>query len=310
MSDLHIVIGAGPLGRSVAAALLESGQEVRVVTRRGDAALPGAASVAADVTDPAAAARALRGARVVYQCAQPDYHRWPQEFPALQAAVLDAAVGAGADLVIGDNLYGYGVPDGPITEDTPIAPSTRKGRVRVAMAEAARAAHDSGRLRIAFVRPADYFGPGYQPGAQPFRAALGGKRMQFLGRADQPHSFCFIPDAGRAMALLGTTGRGWGSAWIPPTQPAIPQRELAARIWAAAGRAGEPRLQLAGATVLRLVGVFAPSAREVVEMLPEFERPYVVDSSRFEREFGTTATPLDDAIEATLASLRPERVAA
>jgi len=30
-----------------------------------------------------------RGAAVVFQCAQPPYHQWPEKFPALQAAILD-----------------------------------------------------------------------------------------------------------------------------------------------------------------------------------------------------------------------------
>ena len=36
------------------------------------------------------------------------------------------------------------------------------------------------------------------------------------------------------------------------------------------------------------------------EMLYQFEEDFVVDSSRFMSTFGTQATPLDDAIRATL----------
>jgi hypothetical protein len=36
----------------------------------------------------------------------------------------------------------------------------------------------------------------------------------------------------------------------------------------------------------------------------EFEKPFVVDSSKFERAFGVTATPMADAIKASVAWYR------
>jgi hypothetical protein len=56
-----------------------------------------------------------------------------------------------------------------------------------------------------------------------------------------------------------------------------------------------------GKTMIRLGGIFIPAAREVVEMMYEFDEPFVVDSSRFERTFGMQATPLPEAICATVA---------
>ena len=35
-------------------------------------------------------------------------------------------------------------------------------------------------------------------------------------------------------------------------------------------------------------------------MMYEFEKPFVVDSSKFERAFGVVATPIVDAIKATV----------
>jgi nucleoside-diphosphate-sugar epimerase len=47
-------------------------------------------------------------------------------------------------------------------------------------------------------------------------------------------------------------------------------------------------------------GLFVPEAREAVEMMYEFEKPFVVDSSRFEKAFGLKATPLNESIPATV----------
>ena len=115
----HVVLGAGAVGMAVAEALARRGESVRVVNRSGlREPVAGVQSVAGDVSDPAFAASATRGARVVYQALNPPYHRWAQEFPGLQAAAIAAAQAAGARLVAMDNVYMYGRANGrPFTED-------------------------------------------------------------------------------------------------------------------------------------------------------------------------------------------------
>ena len=49
-----------------------------------------------------------------------------------------------------------------------------------------------------------------------------------------------------------------------------------------------------------LGGLFSPMIREFGEMVYQFEQPFVVNSSRFERTFGLSATPYRDGIEQTL----------
>lgn len=53
--------------------------------------------------------------------------------------------------------------------------------------------------------------------------------------------------------------------------------------------------------MMSLGGLFIPAARETAEMMYEFEKPFVVDSSKFERTFGLKATPLPEAIAQTVA---------
>ncbi len=306
MADIHVVVGAGALGSAVAAELVRRGQQVRVVNRTGSARIDGVQAVAADATDTQALRRAFRDAAVVYQCAQPAYHRWVDEFPRLQDGIIDAAAAASASIVIADNLYSYGDPQGRvITEKSSETTTTRKGIVRRQMAAKALAAHEAGRLQVALSRPSHYFGPGYdQVGSMVFIPALRGKAMRLLGRTDQPHSFSYVPDAGAAMAELGVSGAGWGRVWIPPVQPAVSQAEFGARIWAAAGQSGKPRIQALSRRMAGVIGLFSPTVRELTEMMYEFEKPYVVDSSAFESTFGARPTPMDDAIATTIAWYR------
>jgi nucleoside-diphosphate-sugar epimerase len=306
MTSHHVVVGAGPLGRAVAAELVRLGNPVRLVSRGGSAHVEGATSVAADVLNDAGYAE---GAAVVYQCAQPPYHRWLREFPALQRAILDAVVTEGSSIVIADNLYAYGAPRGRTIEDSsPTSPATRKGILRKHMAEEALAAHRDGRVRVALARPSNYFGPGYDPfGRTVFERALRGTSIQLLGRVDVEHSFSYVPDAGRAMAVLGTSDQSWGRSWITPVQRPVTQREFAAAVWRESGHSGDPKLSVFGKPGMALLGVVVPTFRELVEMAYEFDERFVVDATEFEKAFGVTATPFEEAIAATTAWYRARR---
>lgn len=304
MSNLHVIFGTGPLGRSVAEELVNCGKRVRIVNRSGklDGLPQNVEVIAGDAYSPQFTRRVTEHAEVVYQCAQPEYHQWTEQFPALQQSILESTASNGAKLVIADNLYMYGDPDGQtISETSPENPHTKKGKLRKQMAEEALGAHRTGKLQVALSRPSHYFGPGYDfAGNFMFSPALEGKAVKLIGNVNIPHSFSYVPDAGRAMAILGTSEQSWGQIWIPPVIPVMTQREFARKIWNAAGQEGDARVMLLNKWLLSLVGLFNPASRETVEMFYEFEKPYVVDSSKFEKTFGVTATSLDKAIQRTL----------
>ncbi len=302
----HIVLGAGPVGRATACALLARGERVVIANRSGrvPALPPGARPIALDLADRDAAVMACAGARSIYFCAQPPYHRWPKLFPPLMDAAIAAAAATGARLVVADNLYAYGRVDGPMTEATPIRPVTRKGRVRAAMLAALAEAEAAGRIKAAIARAADLFGPGVEgsaAGLRLFRAIAAGRRVTVGGDPDQPHSYTFIGDFGAALAILGTDPRGPGQAWHVPNAPAVSTRHF---LGTAARLAGRPlRLRAAGRAEMALLGLLIPAVRESIEMLYEFEHPFVVDHARFASAFGDIATPIEAALAATLASL-------
>jgi nucleoside-diphosphate-sugar epimerase len=303
-TGLHVVLGAGPVGVWTARALLDSGADVRVVNRSGvrPALLPPEAElVVADARQPADVVAAVQGAAVIYQALNPRYHRWPEEFPTLQAGVLQAAEQLGARYVSIDNLYMYGRVAGPIRPDTPQRPHTVKGRLRAAMARDVLAAHHAGRVAAAVLRSADYYGPGVTASAlgdRTFPPLLAGKAASVLGSADVPHSFAFIADVGRAAATLGTRAKALGRVWFTPHAPARTQREMLAPAFAYAGV--KPRVRVMGARMMRLGGLFVPEARESVEMMYEFTEPFVVDSSETEQAFELAPTAVEDGMRATV----------
>jgi nucleoside-diphosphate-sugar epimerase len=262
--------------------------------------------VAADLYDPAQVRRVAEGAYAVYQCAQPGYTQWQEKFPPLQASILEGAGAAGAKVIIADNLYMYGPVAGKLHEGLPYAATTKKGRVRAQMAEAALAAHRDGKVRVALARGSDFFGPygqGSAMGERAFIPALKGKSASLIGNLDTPHSFTYIPDFGKALAILGERDEALGRAWhVPNDRPDITQREFMNLVFKEVGL--PPKMSGMGKMMMRLGGLFIPEAREGIEMMYEFDEPFVVDSSQFEQAFGVKATPLAESIPATVAWYR------
>ncbi|PKQ18067.1 MAG: hypothetical protein CVT68_05315 [Actinobacteria bacterium HGW-Actinobacteria-8] len=304
----HLVLGTGAVGATLAHHLAAQGHIVRAVNRSGKRGSlnPAVPLSQADLNDPADAASALTGADIVYQVTQPAYTRWEAEFPALQRTILAAAEQAGASIVLADNLYGYGQPRGEtLTDARPQHPTTRKGAVREAMAEEALAAHAAGRVRVALTRPSNYVGANYGIYRDLVLDQVAkGKPARVLGRTNQPHSFSYVPDAARAMAAIGTSDHGWGRAWITPVMAPLTQADLVARLWDALGQHGNPKVTGMRGLAMRGMGLFMPMLRESVEMIYEFDEPFVVSSEDFERVFGWGATSWDDAVAQMAATVR------
>jgi nucleoside-diphosphate-sugar epimerase len=299
----HVVAGKGPVGSSLAAELAAAGHRVRVLSRSGGTSTERVEHVAVDVTDAGAVRRATTGADTLYNCLNPEYHRWATDWPPMATSLLDAAEAAGAGYVIMGNLYGYGSVDGPITEDRPLAATGTKGRVRNAMWAEALARHEAGRVRATEARASDFFGPGVVEGGHLGERAvprlLAGRRPQAIGDPSRPHSWTYIPDVGRALARLGTDDRAWGRAWHVPTAPARSYQEMVDGLCDAAG---VPRRRAARIpwSAVRAMGIVVPFMRELQETRHQFDGPFVVDSTAFTRTFGDTATPLDEQLAATV----------
>jgi nucleoside-diphosphate-sugar epimerase len=295
-----VVLGAGPVGRSIAATLVSRGHRPTVVTRSGTA-LEGAHARRADLADPTQALGALADATIAFTTAQPAYHRWVEEFSALQASIVRAAEANNVPLMVVENLYGYGPHHGALTETTPMRPTTRKGKVRAAMWRSLEEASAAGTLHMAVVRASDFFGPGVEDsafGSRFFAPIHTGKAVMTVGDVDALHSVTFVADLAEALVRVAEDDTSWGRAWHAPCAPAVSQRRLAELAAASIGR--EARIRSAPRPVLRAMGVFVKPLRETIEMLYEFDADFVVDSSAFTKRFAMEATPLEEALATTM----------
>ena len=300
----HVVIGAGGgTGSAVVRELAGRDLRVRAVTRSGGGDVPeGVEQVAADVGTPEGARQACEGAAVVYHCAQPPYTKWAELFRPMTDAILAGATAVDAKLVFADNLYVYGPPDGPMTEDTPQRAQGKKGRVRIEMANALLGAHADGRLRVTIGRASDYYGPRGTTstvGETVMKPALRGKRARWLGSLDQPHTLNYLEDMARALVTLGERDEADGEVWHLPAAEPLTGRQFLTLVFEAAGH--PPKLGVASRPMIRIAGLFSPLLRELNETLYQFERPFVSDASKFDAAFGPfEPTPHPEAVRRTV----------
>ncbi len=299
----HLIVGAGPIGSGVARILASQGDTVCVATRSGSGPeLPDIARVAVDASDPAALLAQARGVDVIYNCANPAYHRWTTDWPPIANSLLAAAISTGAVLVTAANLYGYGPVDAPMTEHTPLAAAGKKAMVRVQMWKQTLAASTNGQLRMAEARGADYVGPEAEShlGARTIPGLLAGKKVRVLGSPDTAHTWTYTEDMARTLVALGTDERAWGRAWHVPSALTCSQREALHRIASLAG-APEPTIAGISPALLKVLGIFSPMMRELPEVAYQLERPFIMDSMAAQTELGLEPTPPEEVLAAILA---------
>lgn len=305
---MEVILGAGPLGRAVMKELLRRGKKVRMVNFSGKANVPdGVEVMQADLMSESGALTALKGAKNVFQCAQPPYHKWDGQFQRLMSNITKAAAHHKTNLVMGDNLYMYGEVKGSIHEGLAYEASTRKGKVRAEVARELLDLHRKGTVRVTIGRGADFYGPQVENsyvGARFFTPLTAGKSVSLLGNPNAPHTFTYIDDFGRALVTLSEHEDAFGQVWHVPNAETVSARQFAELAYEVAGHS--PRIGTMGRGMLRLGGLFIPAAKEVFEMLYQFEQPFVVDSRKFLQRFGGEAgpTPMGTALAETVAWYR------
>lgn len=319
----HVILGKGPIGRTLAQQLVADGHEVVVLSRSGAPrpGTPGARLVTrlgdpdalrweqVDGTDAAALTRATTGAEVLHNCVNPPYHRWPTDWPPVADALLTAAERTGAVLVTAGNLYGYGPGSSPMTETSPLRSTETKGRVRIAMWSEALRRHEAGHLRASEVRGSDYLGPEAEDhahaGPRMLRPVLAGTTFRPLGSADALHSWTYLPDFARAMAAAGSRPSAWGRAWHVPSPEPLTLRAVA-RLFAVAAGAPEPRISPLPMAAVRALGLAMPMMREIAKVGHQFTEPFVMASEASQQALGVTPTPWSRVVEETLTAWRLE----
>lgn len=296
----YVVVGAGSIGSSVAARLAAQGHSVSVVSRRGGGPVHELITrTSADAKDATRLGELCQGSDAIFNCVNPQYHRWPTDWPPIANALLTSAQSSQAVLVTMANLYPYGPPAGPMSPDSPLLATYEKALVRATMWRDALAAHEQGRIRACEVRASDFLGAGDQSvlGDRVIAKVLAGKSCQVLGDPDMPHSWTYTEDVARTLIACAQTPAAWGRAWHVPTSQPRTSREAINDIADVAGRA-HVKVKSIPMPALRLLGLFSPMFRELPTTMYQFTMPFVIDDTATRHELGLEPTPWREALAA------------
>ncbi len=259
--------------------------------------------VAADATDADRLAALADGAVALYNCANPQYHRWLTDWPPLASSLLTAAERSGAVLATAAPLYGYGPGSGVMGHDTPLAATHPKLRMRADMWREALRRHQAGLIRATEVRGADYIEANGILSWGMGAPLLAGKRAYSPVPTNVPHTWTSIRDVARTLVTAASDERAYGQAWLVPSHEPLTVRQLAAR-FATANDLPAAKVTRLPYIALWTAGLFDPMVKELRTTYYQFAKPFIVDASVTEATFGIKARALDDSLREAAANLR------
>ena len=308
---------AGAMGRSVGQALAARGKAFRVIGRSAGTleqsfrGMPGAERVTWKPEEPSSVRAAVRGLDTLVHLVGVPYDHF-ELHPVVMRQALDGAIAEGVQrIVLVGTVYPYGMPrTARVAEDHPREPHTFKGRMRKEQEDLLLEADAAGKIRGTVLRLPDFYGPDIEKSFlhAAFVAALQGGTANLIGPIDTPHEFVFVPDVGPVLLDLAERPEAYGRWWHLGGPGTITQRELVTRVFAAVGRA--PKLRVAGKGMLRVMGLFSPLMRELVEMSYLHTTPVVLDDSALQKLLGPVKkTSYDEGIRKTLEQMRATRPA-
>jgi nucleoside-diphosphate-sugar epimerase len=305
---MQTILGSGgAIGVALARELKKYTDDIRLVSRNPKKVNETDTLFSADLTNPDETLNAIAGSDIVYLTVGLDYtiKVWRERWPALMKNVIDACILHNCKLVFFDNVYMIGGNNVKhITEDSPISPVSKKGKVRAEVDQMIFDQIAQGKLKAIIARCADFYGPVKDRSLLMelvYNNLQKGKKAQWLCNAKVKHSFTYLYDAAKGTAILGNTDDAYNQIWNLPTDKNTLTGEQWIRLFANEMRKPE-KYQVVHLWMIKLLGVFVPIMREFIEMSYQYDRDYVFDSSKFEKRFNFKATNSEDGVRETIAT--------
>jgi nucleoside-diphosphate-sugar epimerase len=292
------ILGAtGDVGGLLLQELRNRDLEVTALSRNvpeNDSRIEGVKYLPADAENLDSLVTATRGVDVLYSTIAVPYgtESWQQSWPVIMRNIIDAARSNNFKLVFLDNIYMYGRVEGPITEETPIHPASKKGEVRTKIAGMLLDAMAAGDVNAVIGRSADFYGPDTRMSRNFFEGTLNDGVAAWKGKTDVLCTWNYTLDNAKALAVLGNDTRAEGQVWHLPAAPAMRGAEF---------------IKLAGSILGKeLKTVLIPNAEpgsreafkaqmpEIYEMLYQYEYDLDFNSDKFQKTFGIKPTSYED----------------
>ena len=306
---MQTILGSGgAIANELAKALTAYTKEIKLVSRNPKKVNSDDTLFTADLTQPDQVITAVKKSKIVYLTVGLTYNTkiWQRDWPVIIQNVIRACLENKSKLVFFDNIYMYdGDNLNPITEHTPINPSSKKGKVRAAVVHQIWEAVEKKGLIALIARSADFYGPSVKNVSllteTVFNPLSQGKTANWLMGIHYKHSFTYTVDAGKATALLGNTPDSYGETWhLPTAKNPYTGREWIEMIAKELGV--KPKYRVVGKTMVQFIGLFVPFMREAVEMLYQYDKDYVFNSDKFEQSFSFIPTSYMEGLKEVVAT--------
>lgn len=288
---MQTILGAGgAIGTLLARELVPYTNAIRLVSRNPEKVNPGDEIFAADITDPEAVEKAIEGSKVVYLTAGFEYKTktWQETWPLVMTSVINGCKKHRSRLVFFDNAYSYDPRYlSNLTEETPLNPPSKKGKVRMQIAQQLLQETENGNLTAMIVRAADFYGPKVNTSIMMetvYKRLKAGKKPMWMGNAKCIHSMTFTPDAAKATALLGNKPDAFQQVWHLPTST----EKISGKAWIglfANAMHKEPAFSATPGWIIKTIGLLNPFFKELGEMMYQFENDYYFNSDKFRQHF-------------------------
>ena len=297
-----LVLGAlGGVGKAVAKAFVKHGWRVLGLVRPGRTGLPdGVEAITADLFDAKAVVAAAGPVDVVFNGLNVPYPVWPTQALPLYTAAADIAEALGARQIYPGSVYNFGAGmPAELTPDTRFAPTTVKGRIRVAIEAMFRERAEAGRLRTIVLRAGDFFGEGAPNSWMHIVVAkeMTKGKLTAPGGYDTVHAWAYLPDMAETIVRLAEVEDRLGAYEVFHFESEnINMHQLRDAARAAVGRKMTlghlPRL------VFPLMGLFDPMMKATIEMLYLWDVPHALKDPRLAQIIGPVPhTPLVEALK-------------
>jgi nucleoside-diphosphate-sugar epimerase len=307
---MQTILGAGgAIGSELAKALTKYTDQIRIVSRNPQAVNKTDQLFKADLTRREEVLAAIEGSEIVYVVVGFPYNLkvWQDSWPPFIHNVIDGCKANNSKLVFFDNIYMVDINHiGNITEDAPMRPPSKKGAVRAEVDRQIIQAYETGEIKALIARSADFYGPNI--GNSVFQETvvnnlMKGKSANWLASAKYKHSMTYTPDAAIATAILGNTEDAYNQIWNLPTAADPPTGKE--WIEACARELGvKPKMMVASKFIIRMMGLFNPIMKELLEMMYQNDRDYIFNSSKFEKRFDFKPTPYAEGIKKVVEAAR------
>jgi nucleoside-diphosphate-sugar epimerase len=288
MSGIHVVVGSGTVGTQLAKRLGETGESVFLLARTiSPAELKNVKRIQADAASFSSLISAAPKAGYIYNCVNPPYNKWTEEWPPINNSLIELAKKTGAVLVTCSNLYGYGPHNGVLTEDLPLNATWKNGRVRADMWLKLKELNDAGEIRATEVRGSDYIAASDQSrmGDRVVPRLKEGKAVQLLGELDKLHTWTDPEDVANLMLVVAKEEIAWGKPWHVPSNAPMTQRDVVRDIAQDLG-VKDPKVSSVPSLLEKLLGTFNPVIRELRNTAYQFNQPFIMSDEKARKAFG------------------------